>query len=135
MRVGASEVLGYAAEALLLDGDVEGARVQLQQAMGIADELGERVYLPQLLLLQAAIARTCGSADAGGGSVRRAIEEARAQQAPWLELIALLELCAHHDAGADERNALAMLVDRLPETADTEPVTRARVLLQASKPA
>jgi ATP/maltotriose-dependent transcriptional regulator MalT len=135
MRVGASEVLGYAAEALLLDGDIDGARAELQEAMAIADELGERVYLRQLLLLQAAIARARGQADASSGSVRRAIEEARTQQAPWLELLALVELCAHHDAAPEERDALAMLVDQLPETADTEPVTRARLLLQASKPA
>lgn len=57
MRAGASEVLGYAAEALLLAGDVDGAQAQLREALQIADELGEGVYLPQLLLLQAAIAR------------------------------------------------------------------------------
>ena len=134
MRVGASEVLGYAAEALLLDGDVEAARAEVREAMAIADELGERVYLPQLLLLEAAIARARGAADAGSGSVRRAIEEARTQQAPWLVLLALVDLCAHHDAATEERDALAMLVDQLPEAADTEPVTRARLLLQASKP-
>jgi len=49
-------------------------------------------------------------------------------------LLALVELCAHHDAATEERDALAMLVDQLPEAADTEPVTRARLLLQASKP-
>ena len=100
MRAGASEVLGYAAEALLLAGDVEGAQAQLQEALQIADELGEGVYLPQLLLLQAAIARAQGRPEAGAASVRRAVEEARAQEAPWLELLALVELCAHHDAAA-----------------------------------
>ena len=77
MRAGASEVLGYAAEALLLAGDVEGAQAQLQEALQIADELGEGVYLPQLLLLQAAIARAQGRPEAGAASVRRAVEEAR----------------------------------------------------------
>jgi hypothetical protein len=103
--------------------------------MGIAEELGERVYLPQLLLLQAAIARARGRADAGAGSARRAVEEARTQQAPWLELLALVDLCAHHDAAADERDALAVLLDQLPESADTELATRARLLLQPAKPA
>ena len=131
MRAGASEVLGYAAEALLLAGDVEGAQAQLQEALQIADELGEGVYLPQLLLLQAAIARAQGRPEAGAASVRRAVEEARAQEAPWLELLALVELCAHHDAEAGERQALAALVDQLPEAAGTEPVERARSLLQA----
>ena len=111
-----------------------GARAQLEEALQIADELGEGVYLPQLLLLQAAIARAEERSEAGTASVRRAVEVAREQQAPWLELIALEELCAHHDASKAERQALAELVDRLPEAADTEPVVRARSLLKAAKP-
>ena len=117
MRAGASEVLGYAAEALLLAGDVEAAQVQLQEALEIAAELGEGVYLPQLLLLQAAIARAQKRPEAGTASVRRAVEEARKQQAPWLELIALVELCAHRSGSTAERQALAELVDQLPEAA------------------
>jgi tetratricopeptide (TPR) repeat protein len=135
MRAGASEVLGYAAEALLLAGDVEGAQTQLREALQIADALGEGVYLPQLLLLQAAIARAQSRPEAGAASVRRSIEEARAQQAPWLELLALVELCAHHDASTAERQALAELMNQLPEAAGTEPAIRARSLLQPAKPA
>ncbi|WP_280155008.1 AAA family ATPase [Piscinibacter sp. XHJ-5] len=135
MRAGASEVLGYAAEALLLAGDVEGAQAQLQEALQIADELDEGVYLPQLLLLQATIARAQGKPQAGAASVRRAVEEARTQEAPWLELLALVELCTHHDAEAGERRNLAALVDQLPEAGDTEPVERARSLLQMADPA
>ncbi|MGZ5272256.1 MAG: AAA family ATPase [Ramlibacter sp.] len=135
MRAGASEVLGYAAEALLLAGDVQAAQAQLQEALQIADELGEGVYLPQLLLLQAAIARAQRRPEAGAASVRRAVEEAREQQAPWLELTALVDLCAHSSASTAERQALAELVDQLPEAAGTEPVLRARSLLQPVKPA
>jgi hypothetical protein len=135
MRAGASEVLGYAAEALLLADDVEAAQAQLQEALQIAEELGEGVYLPQLQLLQAAIARAQGRPEAGALSVRQAVEEARAQEAPWLELLALAQLCAHHDASAAERQALAELLDRLPEAADSEPAERARSLLQPAKPA
>ena len=134
MRSGASEVLGYAAQALLLAGEHDAAQVELEEALRVADELGERVYLPQLLLLEAAIARAQGRADAGSAAVRRAIEEARAQEAPWLELLALVELCEHHDAAAAERQALAALVDQLPEADGTELVKRARSLLQAAKP-
>jgi DNA-binding winged helix-turn-helix (wHTH) protein/tetratricopeptide (TPR) repeat protein len=126
MRAGASEVLGYAAEALLLAGDVDAAQAQLQEALQIADELSEGVYLPQLLLLQGAIARAQGRREASAASVRRAVEEARKQDAPWLALLTLTELCAHHDASMAERQALAELVEQLPEAADTEPVERAR---------
>jgi hypothetical protein len=61
-------------------------------------KLGERVYLPQLYLLEAAIARSRGERTGADASVRRAIAEARAQEAPWLELMALIELCDHHNA-------------------------------------
>lgn len=135
MRSGASEVLGYAAEALLLAGDFDAAQVELQEALRVGEELGERVYLPQLLLLEATIARMQGRIDAGSTAARRAIEEARAQSAPWLELLALVELCEQHDAAAEDRQALEALVDQLPETEGTELVKRARSLLQAAKPA
>ena len=133
MRAGASEVLGYAAEALLLAGDVEGAQAQLREALEIADALSEGVYRPQLLLLQAAIARAQGESEASAASVRSAVEVARVQEAPWLELLALVDLCASHDAVPAERRALAKLVEELPEAAGTEPVKRARSLQQAAK--
>ncbi|HJV60677.1 MAG TPA: AAA family ATPase [Albitalea sp.] len=131
MWAGASEVLGYAAEALLLDSDVEGAKVQLQKALQIADQLDEGVYLPQLLLSQAAIARAQGERKADAAALRRSVNVACEQQAPWLELLARVELCAHDDAGADDWQALASLVDRLPEAASTEAVQQARALLGA----
>jgi len=133
MRSGASEVLGYAAEALLLAGDYDTAQVELREALRVGEELGERVYLPQLLLLEAAIARAQGQPDAGSVAVRRAVEEARAQEAPWLELLARVELCEHHEATAEDRQALSTLIDRLPETAGTELAKRARSLLQAAQ--
>ncbi|MDN8613654.1 hypothetical protein QZH52_11040 [Variovorax ginsengisoli] len=135
MRSGVTEVLGYAAQALLLAGDIDAARIQLQEALQVADELVERVYLPQLWLLEAEIARAQGRTDAGAASARRAIEEAQAQGAPWLELLALVDHCEHHEATAAERSALAALIDRLPEAGDTAQVRRARAILLAMNPA
>jgi len=129
MRSGASEVLGYAAEALLLAGDADGAQHQLEEALQVAHELGERVVLPQLWLLEGAIARATGHDEAGATSVRRAIEEARKQEAPWLELLALADLCEHHAGSADERQALEESIRRLPEVHDTELGQRTRRLL------
>ena len=80
--------LGYAAEALLLAGNYDAAHAELQEALRVGEELGERVYLPQLLMLEAAIARAQGRSDASNAALRRAIEEARAQEASWLELLA-----------------------------------------------
>jgi tetratricopeptide (TPR) repeat protein len=133
MRSGASEVLGYAAEALLLAGDYDAAHVELQEALRVGEELGERVYLPQLLLLEAAIARAQDRSDASNAAVRAAIEEARAQEASWLELLALVELCEHHEATAQDHQALSTLTDQLLEISGTELAKRAHSLLLAAK--
>jgi tetratricopeptide (TPR) repeat protein len=129
MLAGGSEVLGYAAEALVLDGDWDGAQRELDDALQLANTLGERVYLPQLLVTQAAIARARGDRASAEAAIRGAIAEARAQEAPWLELMALIELCDGHGATTKDRRAFAALVDQLPEARDTAAVTRARALL------
>ena len=135
MLVGASETLGYATEALLLAGDLDGAQRQLDEALQIAGKLGERVYLPQLYLMEAAIARSRGERTVADASVRRAIAEARAQEAPWLELMALTELCAAEGATAKDRRALAALIAQLPEALDTPAAGKARALLDKTQSA
>jgi DNA-binding winged helix-turn-helix (wHTH) protein/tetratricopeptide (TPR) repeat protein len=115
MRAGGSELLGYAAEALLRAGDWRAAQNQLDEALEIVNSLGERVYLPQLWLIEAAIAEARGDATSAYGSMRRAVGEARTQEAPWLEHLALRELCAHEGATDDERRALAELSRQYPE--------------------
>jgi hypothetical protein len=87
------------------------------------------VYLPQLFLLEAAIARGRGQPAVARDSVRRAVDEARAREAPWLELVALLELCEQDSPTAEDWHALRALVEQLPEANDTTAVARARVLL------
>ncbi len=135
MLVGRSETLGYAAEALLLARDWDAAHGQLEEALQFAHAHEERVYLPQLFLVQAAIARGRGDSAAAHASVRQALAEARAQEAPWLELIALIELCASDGAQAEDRQALATLIEQLPEAGDTAALSRARALLRATKAA
>jgi hypothetical protein len=129
MLAGGSEVLAYATEALVLAGDWDGAQRELEDARQVASSLGERVYLPQLFLLAAAIARARRDPDTARASVRSAIAEAREQKAPWLELLALLDLCEHGGEAAEDCHALAALVDRLPEANDTAAVAKARALL------
>jgi hypothetical protein len=133
MLAGGSEVLGYATEALVLDGDWDGAQHELEGALQVADALEERVYLPQLFVMQAAIARARGDRAAADAAIRRAIAEARAQEAPWLELMALIELCDRHTATAKDRRALAALIDQLPEALDTSAAGKARALLDKTK--
>jgi hypothetical protein len=47
--------------------------------------------------------------------------------------MALIELCEHGGANAQDRRALAALVDQLPEAIDTTAVARARALLHEAK--
>jgi hypothetical protein len=91
------------------------------------------VYLPQLLLLQAAIARARADAAAAEAAVRRSLAEARADDACWLELLALVELCEHDAATVEDRSALAALAERLSEASDTTVMKRARALLDEAK--
>ncbi len=85
--------------------------------------------------MQAAIARARGDRAAADAAIRRAIAEARAQETPWLELMALIELCDRHSATAEDRRALAALVDQLPEALDTPAAGKARSLLDKTKSA
>ena len=124
-----SEVLGCGAEALLLAGDHEGAEAQLAEALTFAQALGERIYLPELFVIDACIARTRGKSREAEAALRRALAEAREQQAPWLELTPLTELCGARGASRADREALAALLDRMPEAKGTQAVSRARAIL------
>jgi ATP/maltotriose-dependent transcriptional regulator MalT len=128
MLSGGSEVLGYAAEALLRAGDLDGAERELQRAMQVAQVQAERVYLTQLHLLQASIAHERGQHDESRAAVRRALEEARAQQAPGLELLALTRLCEDGLVEETDRRALAALTQALPQARSIS----ARVLAHAA---
>ena len=43
--------------------------------------------------------------------------------------MALIELCDSDGATAEDRRALAALVDRMPEASDTDAIAKARTLL------
>ena len=132
MLAGGSENLGYAAEALVLAGDWNAAEEQLREALQFVAEHDERVYLPQLLLIEAAIARGRGEEQASRTLVLRAIDEARRQEAPWLELLARLDLCQSTGATAEDRDAMRELFERMNEARDTQLVKRARALLDVT---
>ncbi len=134
MLAGASETRGYAVEALVLAGDWDAAEEELAAAFEFANGHGERVYLVQLLLLQAVIEEAQGQSAAAAVTARRALEEARAREAPWLELIALIHLCERAYATAAERDALARLVAACPEAPATQVVSRARALISPTAP-
>jgi len=130
LRALMSEARGYGAEALARCGDWPAARRELDEAMRCAEAIGERQYLTQLLLLDGQIADGLGEPKRARDSLRRAVAEARAQEAPWLELLALLALCERPDASAKDFASLAHVVDQLTEGLDTAQVARARELLR-----
>ena len=133
IRAWTSETLGYAAEALARAGDWVEARRDLDEAIRCIDAVGDRRYLPQLLLLDARIADALREPERARESMRQALAEARAQEASWPELLALAELCEHGDASAEDRHALAALVDQLTEARDTGAVKNALALLGKGK--
>jgi DNA-binding winged helix-turn-helix (wHTH) protein/tetratricopeptide (TPR) repeat protein len=130
MRAEASEPLGYAAEALARAGDWAAARRELDEALQCADAIGERKNRTQLLLLDARIADALGAPDRARESIREAVAEARAQEAPWLELMALSAQCELGIATAKDRKPLRLLVERLTEGSDTALFANARALLR-----
>ena len=129
MRAGSSEVLGYAAEALFLAGELDAAAEQLQEALQCARRLGERMFLPQLYLLAARVADALDEPKRAPESIRQALAEARAQEAPWLEMLALTALCERPRATAEDCAALRAVLDRISGAEDTAPFARARALL------
>ena len=133
MRAWASETLGYAAEALARAGDWAGARQQLDEAMQCADAIGERQCLPQLLVRDARIAYALGESKRAGEAIRQAIDEARAQEAPWLEMIALSAVCERKDATKRHREALRLVLERVTGGRDTPPVARVLALLEGMR--
>ena len=133
MISGGSETLGYAAEALVLHGDLDGAEEQLRQALEIVNNCGERIYLPQLLLIDASIARARDQRARALESMQRAITEAREQGASWLELLALTDFCEHASAAVVEHRALDELVPRLTQGVDAPVLARARAVLAHSR--
>lgn len=129
MITGGSETLGYAAEALVLLGDWAHAQEQLDQAFEIVSACGERIFFPQLQLIQADIDRSRGDVAASEASIRRAIREAHAQGATWLELLALTRIFESSLSTPEDRRSLATLVDQFSEVGDTRSLERARSLL------
>jgi hypothetical protein len=129
MQRGRSGVLGYAAEALTLAGHWSEARDQLDEALGLARRIGERIFLPDLHLLEARIARGRNDLEGARTAALASLQEARRQQALWLELEAQVALCELHGAGRADFAALEDALARLNEGLDEALPVRARSLL------
>jgi tetratricopeptide (TPR) repeat protein len=133
MLAGETETLGYAVEACAIAEDWKAAEAELHEALELADLRAEGVYLPQLFLLQAVIARAQERRVDSESAIRRSLDAARLQQSPWHELIAITALCEHKHATAADRRALAALVKQLPEATGTSALEKARTCLAGAK--
>ena len=123
---GGTQVLAYAAEAMVLAGDWVEASKHVQMALGLAERLGERICVPDLLVLQGRIVAGAGDAALARRSMLGALELARAQGALWLELVALSELCELDAGPARHVEELRAAFARLREGCDAPLVARVR---------
>jgi DNA-binding winged helix-turn-helix (wHTH) protein len=126
---GRSGVLGYAVDALLLAGRWADAQRELDAALALAQRLGERLHLPDLLLLQGRVAFGQGDLAAARASMQAAREEARQQQALWLELAACVALCGLDDSTRHDFDVLAAVRAQLREGTGEALAARADALL------
>jgi hypothetical protein len=129
MQYGASEVLGYAAEALVLAGDHVGALRQVEEALVLAERLHDHSYRARLLLLKRRIARAQGAEGDADEVAQQALLEVRRQQVPWLEMTVLVELCEALCSASEDIDALRGVVAGMPEASNAPLMNRARALL------
>lgn len=130
-RIGAGccAVIGYAIDPLLRMGQPAEAQARLDDALVLARRIGERAYLPDLLILEARLAAARGDGTGATRSLLDARHEAREQGALWLELEALVALCEREDVGEESIGALQNAYELLSEGFDTTLAMRAAELL------
>jgi DNA-binding winged helix-turn-helix (wHTH) protein/tetratricopeptide (TPR) repeat protein len=133
MMSGASEVLAYAAEALVLARDWDAAEREIEAALDMDRRFGERHYVPQLLLLRSSIAAARGERNRARELATAAHDEASAQEALWSRIVALLFLCEQDDARPADYEALATACTRVEGGARTSVMQRANAVLRASR--
>jgi hypothetical protein len=106
MFSGTASVLGFAAEVQILAQRWSLAQQPVDEALALAQRIGERIFLPDLRLYRAQIALGRGDVKAARASMRESVSEARAQQALWLEASALVALCELDDAAPEDLDEL-----------------------------
>jgi tetratricopeptide (TPR) repeat protein len=131
---GNTETLGYAAEALMLAGDWNGAERQLDAMAALARRIEEPVQDCNHLLFRARIATARSEPESARKFMDEALAVARAQASPFYELKALTAICEHPSAGANELQALRNSYAALPEGHDMQFAKRAAALLGHSIP-
>lgn len=114
-----TEAFGHAAEAQILLSNWDAAREDLNQGLKLAERTGERMVLPDLLLLQSRIALGRGDTAAARKAIEESLAEAQRQQALEYELKAQWALATLSKESQD-LDALAAVYGRLPGSKDTK---------------
>jgi hypothetical protein len=127
---GNTETLCYAAEALMLAGDWEGAERQLDEMAALAQRIDEPAQACNLLLCRAGIATARKEPASARKFMDEALVTARAQASPFYELKVLAAICEHESAGESELQALRDSYAALPEGHDMPMARRAAALLR-----
>jgi DNA-binding winged helix-turn-helix (wHTH) protein/tetratricopeptide (TPR) repeat protein len=129
MYAGCAKVLGYAAQALALAGDLPGAVARLDEALALAHRISETLDLPWLHGLRAGFEARRGDTDAARAAWRAVLATAREQGAAGFEMEALAALCDHPAADADDLDALRECVADAPAGFDATLRDRALAVL------
>lgn len=108
---------------------------ELSEALALANRMGERIWLPDLWLLEVRVAQGLGDLDAADAALRRSLREAQRQQAGWLVLVSLVALCESAGAHADDWDALRLACASQKQGLDCALAPRADDLLGRINPA
>ena len=133
MYAGCPIVLCFAAEALALAGDWDGAARHVDEGLALAQRMGETVAVPDLLFMQARVGSARGDREAARASLQEAVAQSRLHGAQGYEIDALIRLCEQDDSRAQE--ALAALREActtLPQGFDVALARNAQTLLATS---
>jgi len=125
MYAGCPRVLSYAGEALRLAGDRAGARRHLDEALALAERIGETMDLSEVLRLRAGLTAIEGDVAGARADLDRATAEARAIGAEGDVVLALSARCRLPDAGPADSDALTAALATLPSGFALEALTKA----------
>ena len=132
-QLAGSHYFGLHAEACLTVGQLDAAHEALTEARAVI-ELGERVFEPEILRLEARLHRQRGDCTRAAMLLRRAVAAARSGEQRWWELRAardLAELLDLQGRSAEARAILAPIDASFSDTLDcTGPLAARRQLVE-----
>lgn len=130
-----AEVVCLGAEALAAAQDWSQAERELDEAMRLAQRFSERLYLTQMWLLRARIARARGDTKMARDALTAALQEAHDQGSIWLELAVRVAQCEAPGATRKDFQELKQIRAQLKGGANTTLLQSADKLLRSHRTA